>query len=137
MNMKQLMMAAVLAVMTLGAQAQDKAHEKKSATERAAVRTERMAKELGLSADQQARVKELNLRYAKEAEVRHADDQAKREVRHKEMRSRKEAYDAELKGMVSDEQYVKWRKMQEARKARHKEMRKAKQEHRKESLEVK
>ncbi len=112
-----------LLVLTTAANAQEK--ERKSPEERAKMQTERMTKELGLSPEQAARVEALNAKYAEEAEAYRAQMEAEREKRKQEGKARLEAHDADLKAVLTPEQYTQWmalrEKQMERRKAEHQE----------------
>lgn len=121
--MKQLLMTAMLAVMTVVAQAQDK--ERKTPEERAKMRTEHMTEELGLSADQAARVEAINLKYAGQGEALRKQREVERAEARKNGKALRDAHDAEMKDALSTEQYAKWQAKKEAMKARRMEKRKA------------
>ncbi|MCB0764398.1 MAG: hypothetical protein R2815_05250 [Flavobacteriales bacterium] len=125
--MKRSIIIAVLATFTAaGANAQEKAH--KTPEQHAKDRTERMTKELGLSAEQQAKVEAINLNYAKQAEALRAERRAEREAMKKEGQGKgkemMEAHRAEMKGVLSTEQYDTWIAKQEAMKEKRMEQRK-------------
>jgi len=114
--MKKLMMIAVLVGMTVAAQAQDKEH--KTAAERAAQRTQHMTKELGLTSEQATKVESINLKYAEQAEAKRAEREADRTVARQEGKETRDAFDAELKTVLTAEQYAKWTAKLEERKER-------------------
>lgn len=123
--MKKLMIIAVMAGMAVSAQAQEKAG--KTSAERAQQRTERMTKELALTPEQKAKVEAINLRYAeKGAEVRQAREAERAQAR-KEGKAMHDAHDAEMKTVLTAEQYTKWvahkEEMKQKRMAQRKEMR--------------
>ena len=124
--MKKLMMTVALVAITLGAQAQEK--EKRTPEERAKAQTERMTKELGLSADQAAKLEPINLKYAQEGAALRAEYEAQREAMRKEGKGRKlvEAHDAEVKPILTPEQYEKWQALKAEKKEKMKEKRKEK-----------
>lgn len=121
--MKQLLMTAVLAVMTVVAQAQDK--ERKTPEERAKMRTAHMTEELDLSADQAARVEAINLKYAGQGEVLRKQREVERAEARKNGKALRDAHDAEMKVVLSPEQYANWQAKKESMKARRMEKRKA------------
>ncbi|HPF91983.1 MAG TPA: hypothetical protein PLL57_15085 [Flavobacteriales bacterium] len=125
--MKKLMMIAALAGMTVAAQAQD--HQKKSPEERARVRTEHMTKELGLSPEQVAKVEAINLKYAdKGAELRKEREAERAEAR-KEGQEMRDAHEAEMKAVLTPDQYAKWMAKKEEMKEKRMEHRKDMQQH--------
>lgn len=115
--MKQVMMGLSMAIFTVGAaHAQDA--PRKTMEDRADARTQQMVKELGLSEEQAAKVKEINARFG-------AKFDAMQEQNRKEMEARNEKRDAlrqeqanELKGVLTPEQFAKWEAKQEEMKAR-------------------
>ncbi|MEO8591057.1 MAG: hypothetical protein ABI432_16885 [Flavobacteriales bacterium] len=135
--MKKLMMIAALALLTAAgvqaqtkqqrtpaaAQAQDK--PKQTPEERAKKLTARMTKDLGLSTEQATKVEALNLRYVEQAQALHTEREAQmaaqKDGKGKEMR---DAHDAELKAILTPDQYSKWMTEREAAKEKHKEQRK-------------
>ncbi|MCB9178843.1 MAG: hypothetical protein H6590_05420 [Flavobacteriales bacterium] len=120
--MKKLMMIAVLAGMTMAAQAQDKV--KKSPEERAKARTEQLTKELGLSPEQAAKVEAINLKYADKGAEMRKEREAERAEARKEGKEMRDAHDAEMKAVLTHDQYVKWT-------AKKEEMKEKRMEHRK------
>ena len=127
--MKKYMMIAVFAALTVGANAQDK--QPKTAQERAKSQTERLTKELGLNAEQAAKAEAINLRYAEKAEATRKEQKAEREVRKKEGQAMRDAHRAEMKDVLTAEQYDTWIKKQEAAKEKRMEHRKSMHEDRK------
>ena len=82
--------------------------------ERAEQRTEAMAKELGLNDEQAAKLRAMNDRYAEEMRtLRPTEDerQAKRE-KMKDIQTRR---DAELKTLLTEEQYAKMMELRQQR----------------------
>ena len=124
-TMKKLLIIA-LTVLTVAAQAQDTQKERKSAQERAQLQTDRMTKELGLVEDQAAKVAAINLKYAEQAEALRAERQAQMEAMRKQEKGKamREAHEAELKGVLSAEQFKQWHAKKEEAKAKHMEKRK-------------
>lgn len=122
--MKKVILMTLLATMTAAAQAQDKVQ--KTPQERAHARAERMARELGLSPEQQAKVEAIDLKYAEQARALRAEDEAQREAMRKEGKGKaiREGREAELKAVLTPEQYTKWQAKREEMKARHMEKRK-------------
>ncbi len=123
------MIVAVLAGMTLAAQAQEK--DRKTPEERAKVRTERMTKELALSPEQQAKVEAINLKYADQAEVIRAEREAERTAKREAAEAMHAAHDAEMKAVLTADQYTKWVAKKQEAKAKHLEKRKQMREDRK------
>jgi len=122
-TMKKLMIIAVLAGMSVAAQAQDK--ERKTPQERAQIRTERLAKELELTPDQKAKVEAINLKFADQAEAVRAEREAERAEMRKEGKAVRDAHDAEMKAVLTPAQYAKWTAKKQEAKAKHVEKRKA------------
>ena len=125
--MKRMMMGAAMVLLTLGAaQAQEK--DRGTAEERAKVRTEHMVKDLGLDAGQTTKVEAINLKYAHQGE----DLMVQRQAHSADMKGKgagmRDARMAELKAVLSPEQYRKLEaaqeKMKEKRMEKRKELRK-------------
>ena len=84
---------------------------------RAEQQTDRMAQELNLNADQTAKVKAINQKYAEQAKAAHeakADgDKGKTKGANKDLRAQ---HDAELKKVLTKEQAAKWEQLKSERK---------------------
>jgi polynucleotide 5'-kinase involved in rRNA processing len=123
--MKKGVFIAMLVGLTSTVPAQDKAL--KSPDERARIRTERMSKELELSPEQIAKVESINLKYAgKGAELRKKHEAERTQAR-QEGKAMREAEAAELKAVLTPDQYAKWEAKQEEMKARRMERRRGAQ----------
>ncbi len=127
--MKKLMIVAVLASMTLAAQAQEK--EKRTPQERAKARTEHMTKELALSPEQQAKVEAINLKYADQVEAVRSEREAERTAKREAAKAMHDAHDAEMKAVLTADQYTKWVAKKQEAKAKQMEKRKQMREERK------
>jgi periplasmic protein CpxP/Spy len=127
--MKKLMIVAVLASMTLAAQAQEK--EKRTPQECAKARTEHMTKELALSPEQQAKVEAINLKYADQVEAMRSEREAERTAKREAAKAMHDAHDAEMKAVLTADQYTKWVAKKQEAKAKHMEKRKQMREERK------
>lgn len=113
--MKKMMMILFIAAMTaVNVNAQEKKQDapKKTPEERAELMTQRMTKELALSADQQVKIKELILKREKQK-------QEGMEKRKAEM----EKIEAQFKTILTSEQYQKFEKKKEEMKAKRQEQR--------------
>ncbi|HRF79144.1 MAG TPA: hypothetical protein PL070_03575 [Flavobacteriales bacterium] len=130
--MKKLMIIAVLAGLTVATQAQDKA--RKSPEERAKMRTEHMAKELELTPEQKAKVEAINLKYAGKATELRKEREAERTEARKEGKAMHDAHDAEMKTVLTPDQYTRWQAKKEAKKEA---MKQRHMEHRKEMRQKK
>ncbi len=93
---------------------QDGNAPKRSPEERAAKMTERMTKELVLTADQQTKLKALILKREKE-----------REERMKEEKARMDKMDAEIKTILTPEQYQKFEQKRNEMRQNHQQKRTA------------
>lgn len=124
MTMNKLLMVLAFAAATVGALAQDK---NKTPQERAHAQTERMTKDLGLSAEQATKLEAMNLKYAEQIDALRAEQQAQREAMRKEGKGKamREAREAELKALLTPEQYTQWEVQREKMKELYKEKRKA------------
>lgn len=127
--MKKLMIIALLASMTVAAQAQEK--DRKTPQERAKLRTEHMTKELALSPEQQAKVEAINLKYADRVEAVRAEREAERTAKRDAAEAMHAAHDAEMKAVLTADQYTKWVAKKQEAKAKHLEKRKQMREDRK------
>ncbi len=85
--------------------------ERPTAEQMAQHRTERMTKELGLNEAQAKQVYALNLQQAKAMEAKRDDKQADRQ----KMQTARQANDAQMKSILTADQYTKWSEMQNAR----------------------
>lgn len=94
--------------------AQDR--QQRSPGERAKARTERLATVLELTPDQSAKVEALHLKQAQQAEARRAQRKAEGEAMRAEMEKRRAQHEAEMKAILTVEQYTKWQAMREQRK---------------------
>lgn len=125
------MIGMAVALFTMGAaHAQDK--QQRPTAERAKMQTERMTKELGLNADQATKVEAINAKYAEKADAMRADRKAQMAETKGKGAELNEERMADLKGVLTPEQYAKWEKnreaMQERRMEKRKEMRGTKKE---------
>lgn len=123
------MIVAVLASMTLAAQAQEK--DKKTPQERAKARTEHMTKALALSPEQQAKVEAINLKYADQVEAVRSEREAERTAKREAAKAMHDAHDAEMKAVLTADQYTMWVAKKQEAKAKHMEKRKQMREERK------
>ncbi len=120
---KQMVLAAGL-LLAPSVMAQDKAgKEQHTPEERAAKHTEHMTKELGLSADQTAKVADINQRYATAlGEVK--ESTAERDAKREQAKGMRDRRDQELKQVLTAEQYAKMLELRKQKqgemKARHK-----------------
>lgn len=97
---------ALVAGMGLMAQSADAGKDKKTPEEKAAKRTEQMTKDLGLSAEQVAKVNTINLNFARyNADVKAAGAGADVKGRTEALKSKR---DAQLKEVLTPEQYTKY-----------------------------
>jgi len=106
-----LLLLLLIAVFTT-ADAQRRGDHDPDPVKHAEKQTARMTEHLGLSADQTAKVKEINLRYAEKAKAAFADktdgDKAKAKEAHKALRDQ---HQAELKKVLTPDQAAKWEQM--------------------------
>ncbi|GAB3571761.1 hypothetical protein [Hymenobacter daeguensis] len=73
----------------------------------------KMAKELGLSADQEAKVEQLLLARQQESQALKAKYAANKDAGRAEMKASHEKYQAQLKAILTPEQYAKFDKMKD------------------------
>ena len=90
--------------------------ERISLEDRVSKQTEMMTKQLELTADQQTKIKEINLKYAQQMETGRKKVQEKKANERQEMRAQMEsqmtAKDADFKQVLTPEQYKKWQDKQ-------------------------
>lgn len=83
--------------------------------ERAEKMTERMAKEYSLNEAQKKDLLEANMALTEKMANRAEDKKAEREELRKEMQNNRDAYDAKLKKILTEEQYAAYSKNQAER----------------------
>lgn len=124
---KTLMLLAALAFTTVGtsfaqtapATAKAKmhggkgAHGPKDPAKMANHKAGKMAKELGLTADQEAKVEQLFLARQQESQALKTKYAADKKAGHAEMKASHEKYAAQLKSILTPEQYAKFDKMKD------------------------
>lgn len=99
------MVGLVLIVGTSSVSAQEKT--KKTPQERAEMHTTRMANALELTADQRAKVAELNLGIALKNDAIRNDPNMSKELKQESIKGNNEARMAQLKNILNEEQYKK------------------------------
>lgn len=120
--MRTFLWLATAGLLTITAPALAQQKPGKTATERATRRTEVMTRDLSLSADQQAKVQALNNQFATQVdELRPsaAERTARQERRQKAQQARAD-YDAQLKAVLTPEQYANYQAQQQKRREEHK-----------------
>ena len=107
-NLMRNLLVVFLCLLGMNLSAQESGGEskvKKTPEQKAAHRTEEMTKDLGLTTEQVPRVRTINLTYAHAlAEVKDMQDKEVRKQRSKELRNKR---DADLKAVLTTEQYTK------------------------------
>lgn len=118
---------ALAAGMSLMAQDADMDNEKKTPEERAKHRTEMMTKELGLDAEQVAKVNTINLNFARAmGDVKEIKDEATRKGRSEALKTKR---DTDMQGVLTADQFTKMKELRDKKKDEHKkEGKKAHQE---------
>jgi hypothetical protein len=101
----------------LSAMAQDSDHARKTPAERAQKRTTEMTADLGLNADQQAKVSEINMQYADGAQT--VSTITDKEAQKKRMEALKTNRDAGYKTVLTEAQYNKMMALRTGKKAKH------------------
>lgn len=102
---KIILMVFVVAMASVNVMAQDDKDGKKSPEERADMMIKKMTKELVLTADQQTKMKALILKNEQEREARKKEEKARREKMH-----------AEMKAILTPEQFKKFEQKREEKK---------------------
>ena len=109
-----------LFTVTVSAQRPDR-KSRMTAEERASKQTEMMTKHLDLTVEQQAKVKEINLQHSQQMANQQEQARENRRQGSEKMKSQMETRDAELKQVLTPEQYEKWQeKRKETRPTREK-----------------
>ena len=112
--MNMAMLAAMLMSPALRAQEMDNDGDKKTPEERAKHHTEMMTKELNLTADQQTKVADINLRFARYmGEVKQLQDKDTAKKRGDVL---KEKRDVEFKNVLTADQFARMLKQREKKK---------------------
>ena len=110
--MKKLMIAVVsVLLITTNVFAQQR--QRPSAEEMAKRQTEQMVEKLSLTDDQKEKAEVINLKYARLQSEMMQSGQGDRQARSDEMRKNREARDAELKEILTPEQYEQYQKIRE------------------------
>lgn len=127
--MKKLIFAAATALFLtagqglLAQEATPHAHPSMKPEEMAKRRTEQMAEQLGLSKEQQEKVYQLNLQQmeqmTKMRQERADREKADRETHKNKVRAQHEQHAAQMKDILSEEQYTKWEQLQREQRDRH------------------
>ncbi|AJW63716.1 hypothetical protein OZ664_07820 [Elizabethkingia sp. HX WHF] len=78
---------------------------------------DQMKKDLNLTADQENKIKALHERNAADMKQKMAERKTDRENMKQEMKAKKEQNDAEMKKILSPEQYAKWNDIKAQKKA--------------------
>ncbi|MBI1227070.1 MAG: hypothetical protein GC192_17700 [Bacteroidetes bacterium] len=89
-------------------------------TQRAERETAMMTEKLGLNADQAAKIKAINLKYAEKARANHdaanpSDDKSKKKAANRDLRK---AHNAEISKVLTKDQAAKWEQMKAEQKAK-------------------
>lgn len=103
----------------------DKAH--KTPEQKANHAAQRLSEKLGLSAEQTEKVRQLHLARYQDMKANHASATAgKTKPQRQEMKADKAQYDAQLKQILTSEQYAKFTQQRAEKAEKHKANRKAK-----------
>lgn len=86
--------------------------------ERAEKMTERMTKQYSLNADQQKQLMEINLAFNEKMAKGNEDKKLEREQMFKKMRKNRDAYNSQLKKVMTEDQYALYTKRQAERRHR-------------------
>ena len=116
--MKRMWLIASMIGVIATAQAQQRPDRERNPTERAERQTTVLTEALDLSADQQATVSDINLKYAEEVATLREKNREEREEARAAMKDIKERKEAELKEVLTEEQMEKYQEHQKKRKGR-------------------
>ena len=101
------LMLISLFVISASAQRPDR-KSRMTAEERASKQTEMMTKLLDLTAEQQAKIKEIHLKYSQQRVEKKKQLGEEMKQNREKMKAQMEARNAELKQVLTPEQYEKW-----------------------------
>ncbi len=104
---KKVFMVMFASLFVISLSAQD-GKSKKTPEQMASQQSETMIKQLNLTPDQSTKVKEINLNYAQKLV------DARKDKNKEEMKSLIKAKDAEIKAVLTKDQYKQWRESQKA-----------------------
>lgn len=96
-----------LFVFSVSAQRPDR-NPKMTPEDRASKQTEMMTKQLDLTADQQAKIQEINLKYSQQMAAQQGQAKEDRQQNMENMKAQMEAKNAEIKQVLTPEQFEKW-----------------------------
>lgn len=101
----------LISLFTLNISAQVRSQEKQrvNSTEQREKRVNRMTKALGLSADQQAKIKAIDKKFFDQQKAKREEAKADRKARREEIAKTREAREAEIKAVLTSEQYDQWK----------------------------
>lgn len=125
--MKRLLMIICTAGTVVTAQAQPAPERGGTPGERAEKLTARMAENLDLTEGQQAKVGEINLKYANEAASLREETREQREETRASMKEIRQQQEAELKQVLTEEQRLKYEARRDERQDRRKRRRRGRQ----------
>ena len=101
------LLLASLFVFSVSAQRPDR-NSKMTPEDRAAKQTEMMNKQLDLTADQQAKIQAINLKYSQQMAAQRSQATEDRQQNMENMKTQMEARNAEIKQVLTPEQFEKW-----------------------------
>lgn len=102
-----------LFTLNLSAQTDSKVRKEANTKESTAKQqAEKIAIDLGLNADQKAKIKEINKKYYDQRKQKSEKEKAVRLAQKEEMKKSREAKEAEIKAVLTPEQFEKWQNMQ-------------------------
>ena len=110
-------LVCMMAIVAVGVSAQPPQGQRQQATpeERAKQRTEQLKKDLGLNETQEKQVYDLQLKMMKEMEAMRGSGQTDREKMRTEMGKRQTEMTAEMKKILTEDQFKKWEKQEAER----------------------
>jgi hypothetical protein len=125
--MKRLLMIICTVGTVVTAQAQPAPERGGTPSERADKLTAKMAENLDLTNEQQAKVGEINLKYANEAASLREETREQREETRASMKDIRERQEAELKQVLTEDQQLKYEARRDERQDRRKSRRRGRQ----------
>lgn len=120
--MKKIILALLLMLGITGYSYSQQPH--KTPEERAQATSTKLGKDLSLTQDQIANVYNAALTRNREVEEARANKASNKEAIHSQVKVANESYDAQMKTILTPEQYTQWKQMEEEHRAKAKEHKK-------------
>jgi len=119
--MKKIIVALLLMLGITGYSYSQQPH--KTPEERAQATSTKLGKDLSLTQDQITKVYDVALTRNRAVEEARTNNASNKEVMHSQVKVANESYDAQMKTILTPEQYTQWKQMEEEQRAKAKEHR--------------